>query len=133
MSTTLSEQRPDQAPGFGTFEMDLGTGRWQGSPEAVVLFGLDPQSALASFTDCLKSVFVDDIPKIQGAMDAAKETGAFYVEFRVKDQAGRLRWLSGKGHVSKALLRGTYADINDRKQLEARLLAVNESLEARIA
>ena len=31
------------------------------------------------------------------------------------------------------MLRGTYYDINERKQLEARLLSVNETLEARVA
>ena len=80
----------------------------------------------------------DDIPKINNAVDAAKENGAYYVEFRVIDPDGRLRWLAGKGqlvtHTASGAqrLRGTYYDISERKQLEARLLSVNETLEARI-
>ena len=45
--------------------------------------------------------------------------------------------LAGKGEVVAAdsgrpVLRGTYYDIGERKQLEARLLALNETLEARV-
>jgi len=63
-------------------------------------------------------------------------SGSFYVEFRVKRPDGKLHWLAGKGQVdlgTGTVLRGTYYDINERKQLEARLLSVNETLEARVA
>ena len=45
----------------------------------------------------------------------------------------RLHWLAGKGQVDGACLRGAFYSIAERKQLEARLLAVNETLEARVA
>ena len=79
------------------------------------------------------------LPKIRSALETARATGSFYVEFRVKRPDGRLHWLAGKGQVAPTdedgapLLRGTYYDINERKQLEARLLSVNETLEARVA
>ena len=124
--------------GVAAFEMDLGAGRWEWSPEVAALFGFETSSAPADFQEWQRRVFVDDVPKIRAALDAAKESGAFYVEFRVANPDGPFRWLAGKGHVvsdpasGAQRLRGTYADINERKQLEARLLSVNETLEARV-
>ena len=51
---------------------------------------------------------------------------------------GPLHWLAGKGQVAAGddgsqTLRGTFYDINERKQLEARLLSTNETLETRVA
>jgi hypothetical protein len=63
-------------------------------------------------------------------MESSKERG-FYVEFRIM-RDGAFHWLAGKGQVDGKILRGTFYDIEDRKQLEARLLAVNEMLEARV-
>ena len=58
-------------------------------------------------------------------------------KFRVKHADGKLRWLAGKdsrrqGTWRRQVLRGAYYDIGERKQLEARLLALNETLEARV-
>jgi GAF domain-containing protein len=102
------------------------------------LFGRDPHTLPATFEDSLRTVFVDDAPKILGALEAAKASGSYYVEFRVRRPDGRLYWLAGKGQLEKRdssgaqVLRGTYYEIGERKQLEAKLLAVNETLEARV-
>ena len=81
-------------------------------------------------------IFVDDVPKIHEAFRAARRTGTFYAEFRVKHSDGRLHWIAGKGQVAvgepSAMLRGALFEITERKTLEARLLAVNETLEARV-
>ena len=52
---------------------------------------------------------------------------------------GGVHWIAGQGQVavdaasSHAMLRGAFYEITDRKALEARLLALNETLEARVA
>ena len=64
-----------------------------------------------------------------------QQTGRYSVEFRVRHPDGSLHWIAAKGRVdshSPALLRGAIFDITERKALEARLLAVNETLEARV-
>jgi PAS domain S-box-containing protein len=126
----------EAATGIGTFQLDLRSGQWDWSREVAVLFGLAPATAPAAFEPWLQSVFADDALKVRAALDAAKQGGAYYVEFRAKRPDGTLRWLAGKGQTAPApdahLLRGTYYDIGERKQLEARLLAVNETLEARV-
>ena len=61
------------------------------------------------------------------------------MEIRVKHSDGSVHWLAGKGEIvpdkgqRARWLRGAYYEITDRKVLEARLLALNETLEARVA
>ena len=132
-------RRAEAASGIGAFEFDLTSKHWVWTPQVAVLFGLDPQSAPSQFDEWLPAVFPDDALKISSALETSKSSGSFYVEFRVKRPDGTLHWLAGKGQVDPMrtagakVLRGTYYDINERKQLEARLLSVNETLEARVA
>ena len=132
-------RRAEAASGIGAFEFDLASKHWVWTPQVAVLFGLDPQSAPSQFNEWLPAVFPDDALKISSALETSKSSGNFYVEFRVKRPDGKLHWLAGKGQVDPnadtgaKVLRGTYYDINERKQLEARLLSVNETLEARVA
>ena len=129
----------EAASATGAFEYDLASKHWGWTPQVAVLFGLDPQSAPSQFDEWLAAVFPDDALKISSALETAKSNGSFYVEFRVKRPDGKLHWLAGKGQVNAhteigaKVLRGTYYEINERKQLEARLLSINETLEARVA
>jgi PAS domain S-box-containing protein len=127
----------EAASGIGAFVLDLSTRHWAWSPPVAILFGFSGETAPAALDEWFKAVFVDDVPKIRHAFDSARDSGSFYVEFRVKSAAGPLRWLAGKGQVAgndeARTLRGTFYDINDRKQLEARLLSTNEVLETRLA
>jgi PAS domain S-box-containing protein len=125
-------QLAEAAGGIGSFELDPVSQQWSWSPQVAALFGVDQHAAPANFEQSLRSVFVDDAPKIRAALEAAKESGTFYVEFRVKHADGRLRWLAGRGQMAAQMVRGTFYAIGERKQLEAKLLAVNETLEARV-
>ena len=126
----------EAASGFGTFEIDLDTHDWNWSRQVALLFGLDPQTAGRSFKSWESAIFVDDVPKVHEAFRAARRTGTFYIEFRVKHSDGRLHWIGGKGQVAvgepSSTLLGALFEITERKALEARLLAVNETLEARV-
>ena len=123
----------EAASGIATFQYDLNTGAWDWSNQAARLFGLDGTSeeSLASWE---KAIFFDDLPKIRTAIEHAPRTGKLSFEVRVQHPDGGLRWIAGKGEISDGkLLRGAIYDISDRKALEARLLALNETLEARVA
>src|ERR1700730_13185532 len=132
-------QRAEAASRIGAFELDLTSKHWVWSPQVAALFGLDPQSAPSRFDEWLLAVFPDDALKISNALETAKTSGNFHVEFRIKQPDGRLHWLAGNGQVDPdtdtgaKVLRGSYYDINERKQLQARLLSVNEPLEARVS
>ena len=75
---------------------------------------------------------------VRRSRQAARQ-GSYYVEFRVTHPDGSVHWIAGKGEITKdetgrALrVAGVYYDISERKALEARLLALNEGLEARVA
>jgi PAS domain S-box-containing protein len=121
----------EAASGIGAFEYNLESRKLDWASPVAVLFGLSPDKAPKDFEAWQRLIFVDDIPKLRMALEACRERG-FYVEFRVM-RDGVLRWLAGRGQVEGNVLRGTFYDIGERKQLEARLLAVNETLEARVS
>ena len=127
------------ASGVGWFEWDLSTDEWEWAPHIAVLFGFDPEVAKPKFSDWERAIFVDDVPKLHAAVEAAGRTGAYYTEFRVRHKDGGLHWIGGRGEATNdesgavRWLCGVYYDITERKALEARLLAVNETLEARVA
>ena len=82
-----------------------------------------------------QAIFIDDVPKIRRVhWRTRRRQAASSVEFRVRHPDGSLHWIAAKGRIghSPALLRGAIFDITERKALEARLLAVNETLEARV-
>jgi hypothetical protein len=128
------------AGGIGTFELDLAANAWEWTPQIAVLFGFDPKTPRPAFGDWERVIFIDDVPKVRAAIETATRTGHYDVEFRVKHGDGTVHWLAGKGeialdeaHQGRHRLRGAYYEITERKALEARLLAVNETLEARVA
>jgi len=128
----------EMVTGIGAFELDLGTHEIRSTRQVPALFSLEPDTAPSNFQEWDRAIFVDDGPKVRAALECASQSGSYYVEFRVKQADGTLRWLAGKGQVvgtereGNRVLRGTYYEIGERKQLEAKLLAVNETLEARV-
>jgi hypothetical protein len=125
------------AGGIGWFEWDLVTDSWEYTPHVAILFGFDPERPRPQFGDWLSAIFIDDVPKLRSAIEVASEL--YYVEFRVTHPNGSVHWIAGKGEITKdeiaqaRRVAGVYYEISERKALEARLLALNESLEARVA
>jgi len=137
-----SEERlrlAEAAGGVATFELDLALNDWEWTPQIATLFGFDPRGPKPSSVEFERVIFSDDVPKLRGAIETAIKTGTFQVEIRVKHSDGGVHWLAGKGEIAadkgpaSRWLRGAYYDITERKALDARLLALNETLEARIA
>jgi PAS domain S-box-containing protein len=128
----------ESVTGIGAFELDLVSKEIQCTRQVPALFGLDPASAPSDFQEWERVIFIDDTPKVRAALEAAIQSGSYYVEFRVTQAGGKLHWLAGKGQLvatgpgAGPVLRGAYYDIGERKQLEAKLLSVNETLEGRI-
>src|SRR5580700_9954780 len=89
----------EAAGGIATFELNLAESKWDWSPRAAALFGFDPEAAERSLETWDRTVFPDDLQKIHAAAEAAKSSGSFYVEFRVRHLDGALHWIAGKGQV----------------------------------
>ena len=125
------------ASGIGTFEMDLASGNWDWSPQAAV--AVRHRSARARPVVCKLGSRLFSSTTSRRSMphwQNAPQTGSF--QRRIPSQAsGRqpaLDCRQGPDGIgdSPSLLRGAIFDITERKALEARLLAVNETLEARV-
>jgi PAS domain S-box-containing protein len=120
---------------IATFELDFATGVWTLSER---LWGLldRPGSGNPSFEDLAAAMLPDDLLKLRAAVEASPMSGALQAEFRVR-RTGGVRWLEARGRAAlndgQRSLWGAFYDISHRKSLEARLLALNETLEARIA
>jgi PAS domain S-box-containing protein len=127
------------AGGIGWFEWDLETDAWVWTPHVAALFGFDPKTPRPQWANWQPAIFIDDVQKLRVAVEAAGEKGPYYVEFRVTHPDGSVHWLAGKGEITKdesghaRQVAGVYYEISERKLLEARLLALNEGLEARVA
>src|SRR5438105_10133110 len=127
------------AGGIGWFEWDLVTDAWEWTPHVAILFGFDPETPRPRFAEWQPAIFIDDVPKLRSAVNLASEGAPYYVEFRVTHPDGSVHWIAGKGEITKdeigqaRRVAGVYYDISERKALEARILALNESLEARLA
>jgi PAS domain S-box-containing protein len=119
------------AGGIATFEYEYADATWNWSAQAAAIFGLENQK----LDHWEKAVFIDDIPKVHAAVEAARQGLDCYVEFRVKHPDGTMHWIAAKGQIGtepRRRLRGAIYEITARKALEVRLLAVNETLEARV-
>jgi PAS domain S-box-containing protein len=129
-------RQAEESSGIGMFDIDLDSGNWAWGPQVAALFGIDPEQGTRSFEDWQKLIFVDDVPKVRAALSEAKESRGVDVEFRVRHPEGSVHWLAAKGRTSpdqKSIVRGAIFDITERKALEARLLALNETLEGRVS
>ena len=124
--------------GTGAFELDLTSDRWVTTPQVAVLFGFDTGIPSSFLADWEPAIFVDDAPKLRAALKTAEQMGVFNTEMRVRHSDGTVHWLAAKGEMVRdssdrpRWVRGTCFDISERKALEARLLALNETLEARV-
>lgn len=123
----------ESAGGIATFAFNLDTGAWDWSPQAPILFGRS-QSDLEEFQCVWEStVFPDDLLKLRGAIAAAVDSGSLFAEFRVRWN-DEIHWMAVNGKIdsSQKTIRGAVFEITHRKALESRLLALNETLEARV-
>ena len=127
------------AGGIGWFEWDLVTDAWECSTHVAVLFGFDPGTPRPLFADWQPAIFIDDVPKLRSAVEAAGGQDPYYVEFRVTHPDGGVHWIAGKGEITREeigqarRLAGVFYEVSERKTLEARLLALNENLETTVA
>src|ERR1700688_3793363 len=81
---------------IATVEYDYASGAWNWSAQAAAIFGRDEQE----LDHWEKAVFFDDVPKIRAAAEAAKQSGNFYVEFRVRYNDDSLHWIAANGQIA---------------------------------
>jgi PAS domain S-box-containing protein len=143
----LSEEQlrlAEATTGIGAFELDLASDQWVTTPQVAVLFGFAPDPSRRSFAEWERVIFPDDLLKLRAAIapagsDKNRADKTCSAEMRVTHPDGSVHWLAVKGEVVRTggddapRLRGTCYDITERKALDSRLLALAETLEARVA
>ncbi len=114
---------------------DLITGEITWSSYYEILWGYQPGTHNRRYEDWSRRVHPDDLPRVEAAIDMAKQAKTdFLEEYRVIWADGTLRWVSGFGRFyfnnegEPYRMIGTVQDITDRKEIEATLDLNEEQL-----
>jgi len=121
-------RKAQENAGFGTYVLDLRTGRWESSERLDAIFGIGPDF-VRDVTGWLGLV---DPDFHQHAMDhlhlVSKGLMDFRLDYRIiRPSDGARRWVAGNGEIERDIrgnplrLIGSIQDITPRKQIEAEL------------
>ncbi len=131
-------QIAQQAGRIGTFEWNVQTDEFTGTPELEALYGL-PAGGIFSYESWAAAVHPDDRAFAQRQMQAAAVSGGdLDIEFRICRPDGSVRWMACRAIVFEddggLPLRaiGVNVDISERKQAEAARSSLDRTLSALI-
>ncbi|ALN74520.1 PAS domain-containing sensor histidine kinase [Aureimonas sp. AU20] len=124
---------------LGSWELDLSTWTLVATSTCKAIFGYGLEEAFC-YDDLLRSVHPGDRERMQAAVERSVSGGEDYaIEYRVLWRNGSVHWTAINGRLvrdrsgRKIRLVGVSADITARKEAEADLQRLNETLEARVA
>jgi PAS domain S-box-containing protein len=124
---------------LGSWELDLGTWEITASASYADLFGRKPDESL-TYADVIANIHPDDRERIETALRTTIDEGRDYVvDVRVVRPDDSIRWAELRARLvrmsgnSASRLVGVSADVTDRRNAEADLRHLNETLEERIA
>ncbi len=119
---------------MGSWSMDIEVGRLEWPPETCRLFGLEPGAFPGTFEAFLELVLPEDRPTLLRAIEAARDTGALEVEYRIRRPDGAVRWILERGAteldargVERRRL-GMVLDVTAHREVEAALRVHEERL-----
>jgi len=117
-----------EAARMGTWDWDITTHTVTWSDNKEALFGLEKGTFDGKYETFLNYVHPQDRDFVHNSVTQAVHAGAEYdVEFRIVLSDGSIRWMAGKGFVSRnasgepVRMTGIVIDITKRKQAEAEL------------
>jgi PAS domain S-box-containing protein len=109
---------------LGLWDLDLATGKAWRTLQHDRLFGYEELQSTWGPEDALRHVLPEDRPIFQRAFEEAVATGRFHYEIRIRPVNHPQRWIEATGEVVRdesgkpIRIRGTVANITDRKQAE---------------
>lgn len=130
-----------QATNEGIYDWDIHTGQIYFSDRMYAMYGYEPGEFQPTVERWKSLSHPSSVDAVQKAIhDALDGNGTFEVEYQAVKKSGELFWVLIRGmvvetnEIGKARrIVGTHADITARKKAEIELLALNTSLEQRIA
>lgn len=119
---------------MGTWNWNIGTGAVSWSDRIEAMFGVKPGEFDGKYETYLSLIHPDDLSTVQNAISRAleDERSDYFVEHRLIQPSGEIRWLEGRGKVYRDKMgkpnrmAGTVVDITDRKRSEEALREADE-------
>lgn len=128
-----------EAGELGAWELDLVTHEAWRSLRHDNVFGYETLLPVWTYAMFLDHVEPEDRDEVDGKFqEAIAESGRWDFECRIRRGDGAPRWIWAQGRVefdaggNARRMKGMVRDVTERKQLEADLLVLNETLEARV-
>jgi len=126
----------------GLYDLNLDTGEATVSPEYAAMLGYDPADFRESLASLRERLHPDDQARILRLLEdyLVGRQEAFRVEFRLRTQDGRWKWILSQGQIEQRSadgrplrMLGTHTDIDALKSAEATLREMNTTLEVRVS
>lgn len=121
---------------IGIWDWDLATNQVVWNANHFSMLGLEPNGAEVTYELWRDRVHPDDLQWVEATLaDALQNRTTYETEYRIIYPDGTLRWVTAKGRglyneVGQALrMMGVILDISDRKQAEAEIRQLNQTLE----
>ncbi|MFA5944827.1 MAG: PAS domain-containing protein [Candidatus Thermoplasmatota archaeon] len=116
---------------IGSWEIDLVNGSYSCSPENSRLFAIE-HKAVHDPKEAMRNLHPDDLPAVQGAIDATVRNGSTEILQRIVLPDGKLRYLRSRGELRRdaqgkpARIVGLSIDVTDQHAADEALHASNE-------